>query len=189
MIRSVGHVSCGRGVHRLWILIGVLVLMIGVAVYVTDRRADRVYFLPRGLAHLHDLPSVFGAASDNLPTFTHALALTLITAGVLMVGKRGGLAVALGWCATDVAFEVGQHRRIAPWLASHLPDWFGGIPFLENTSAYFTAGTFDPRDVISIVLGSVLAYLTIVVTCSKGTAPWFSTTCHAGRSASCWSSR
>lgn len=177
VIRQCGRVmSSGKGrLNRLRIVIGVLVLMFGAAVYLTDRGPRTAYFLPRPLSGAFGSRAVFGVAAENLPTFAHVVAFTLITAGVLAVGRRGGLVVASVWCVTDVAFELGQHSSISPHLARHVPAWFSGIPFLENTRFYFAAGTFDPRDVISILLGAIVAYLVIAVTCSKGERQWVST--------------
>jgi hypothetical protein len=47
-----------------------------------------------------------------------------------------------------------------------IPDWFTGIPFLENTKNYFLKGTFDFIDLGAIALGTVIAYF-VLLTANK----------------------
>jgi hypothetical protein len=45
-----------------------------------------------------------------------------------------------------------------------IPDWFEGIPFLENTRNYFQRGTFDMVDLVAIAVGTAAAYFVITLT-------------------------
>jgi hypothetical protein len=38
------------------------------------------------------------------------------------------------------------------------PAWFEGVPVLEIASDYFIRGTYDALDVVSIALGTTIAY-------------------------------
>ena len=143
--------------------LGLTALGLGVLVYATDRSAGRTYFLPDTL-ELHSGGNTFGSLGQHLPTLLHVLAFCLLTAAVLRVRWRGALAICIGWLAVDAAFEIGQHEAIAPLLARWTPDWFAGIPLLENTVAYFTNGRFDPLDLVSIAAGAVLALPLILAT-------------------------
>ena len=40
-----------------------------------------------------------------------------------------------------------------------MPAWLGSVPVLNVTTSYFTQGTYDPLDVLSIGVGAVAAYL------------------------------
>ena len=143
--------------------LGLAALVLGVLVYAADRPAAQTYFLPRAL-ELHTGSSTFGALGQHLPTLLHVLAFCLLTAALLRVGLRGALAICGGWLAIDAAFEIGQHPDIAPVLARWTPDWFDGIPLLENTASYFLHGRFDPLDLASIVVGAALALPLILAT-------------------------
>jgi len=46
---------------------------------------------------------------------------------------------------------------------SIIPDWFEGIPFLENTRNYFQRGTFDMADLVAIAVGTAAAYVIIIL--------------------------
>ena len=48
-----------------------------------------------------------------------------------------------------------------------IPDWFEGIPFLENTKNYFQKGTFDMVDLVAIAFGTAVAYFVMILTTSK----------------------
>jgi len=45
-----------------------------------------------------------------------------------------------------------------------IPEWFAGIPFLENTENYFLYGTFDFIDLAAITFGAVMAYFVLLIT-------------------------
>lgn len=84
--------------------------------------------------------------------------------GVIGCGKRGGLLVCLIWMLINAAFEIGQHQDIAPVVVKLLPGWFSHLPILSNTASYFTHGVFDPYDLLSLMMGAVVAYVVIRLT-------------------------
>jgi len=52
-----------------------------------------------------------------------------------------------------------------------IPDWFSGIPFLENTENFFHKGTFDYFDLAAIIFGTAIAYFVLLTTNKKGAMP------------------
>lgn len=146
---------------------GLGALALGTLLYLLDRPAERTYFIPQFLADALQPDGgagLFGGLGQQLPTFLHTFAFCLLTAALLRVGVRGSLAICSGWLMIDAAFEIGQHPDIAPVLARWTPDWFSAIPVLDNTAGYFLNGRFDPYDLISIVVGAVLALPLILAT-------------------------
>ena len=143
------------------VLVGILALGLGVALYVLDRPPAQTYFVPNALSLFEEAASVFGTIGYHLPTFLHVFAFCLITSGVLGCGRRGAAMVCLLWLLIDGAFELGQHPDAARIILPLIPGWFANIPVLDNTANYFSQGHFDPADVISILLGTVGAYLAI----------------------------
>ena len=136
-------------------------LSIGVLVYVLDRQAEFIYFLP-GWLSLHDTTgSIFGSIGGYLPTFIHVYVFILLTVIVAVPAITKLIPVCLAWFTLDTLFEVAQIDAIARWVAMHTPSWFNGIPFLENTANYFLMGTFDALDLLSIAIGTLAAYLTV----------------------------
>ena len=152
-------------INRVQILIGVIAFLVGVLVYLIDRPPDTAYFLA-GWAKdisLHGrIPNMFGPVGKSLPTFAHVFSFILITAGILGSRKRGYLFICLFWLVIDVAFELGQKYSSVP--LKFIPDWFEGIPFLENTANFFHSGTFDIIDLIAILTGTILAYILLIIT-------------------------
>ena len=145
-------------------VVAVGALSIGVLVYVFDRQAEFVYFLPDWLSLHTQAGSIFGSIGDNLPTFLHVYAFILLTVIVAVPAMTKLIPVCLAWFTLDTLFEVAQIDTIAQWIASHTPGWFSGIPFLENTADYFLMGTFDALDLLSIATGTLAAYLTVALT-------------------------
>jgi len=158
-------------VNGVQILIGLGGLAVGTLVYLIDRPPEATYFLhfTRIKISLYGiLPNVFGAIGNSLPDFLHVFSFILLTAGLLRWGKKGSLAICLGWFLIDVIFELFQKFNALPLKI--IPKWFNGIPFLENTENYFTQGTFDFFDLIAIALGAAIA-CGVVINTNKGRIP------------------
>jgi hypothetical protein len=137
-------------------------LGVGVLVYVFDRQAEFVYFLPGWLSLHTQAGSIFGSIGDYLPTFIHVYAFILLTVIVAVPAITKLIPVCLAWFTLDTLFELAQIDTIARWIAMYTPSWFNGIPFLENTANYFLMGTFHVYDLASIAIGTIAAYLTVV---------------------------
>jgi hypothetical protein len=98
-----------------------------------------------------------------LPTFVHVYAFILLTAILVTPARAYVIPICLLWFMIESLFELAQINVIAQWIVKYIPTWFNRIPFLENTSDYFLAGTFDILDIFSIAAGTLAAYLTIVI--------------------------
>lgn len=155
----------GSMINSLQVLIGLGGLLLGTLVYLVDRPPDQTYFLYSSSINisLHDtLPNLFGIIGNSLPEFMHVFSFILITAGLIFCNKRGYLIICLSWFLVDSAFELGQ--KFNTWSSRIIPDWFTGIPFLENTENYFLQGTFDLIDLAAIAFGTVVAYFVLSTT-------------------------
>ena len=147
------------------ILIGLTALLLGTLVYLIDRSPDQTYFVYKSSINisLHDtLPNLFGFIGYSLPSFIHVFSFILITAGLLRCQRRGCIIICALWFLTDVIFELWQKFNL--WISEVIPDWFGGILFLENTKNYFIRGTFDYFDLAAITIGTILAYFVLLHT-------------------------
>lgn len=166
MARKIQKDSIINGVQ---ILIGLGGLSVGTLVYLIDRPPEATYFIQFSSIKISlygILPNVFGVIGNSLPDFLHVFSFILLTAGLLSLQKRGSLIICLGWFSIDSAFEVFQKFNALP--LKMIPEWFKGIPFLENTKTYFTQGTFDVLDLIAIAIGTVVAYFLLLKTNKKG---------------------
>ena len=155
----------GRRINRLQILIGVIGLVVGSLIYLIDRPPDQTYFVyssPINITLSNTIPNLFGLIGNSLPEFIHVFSFILITAGLIFCQKRGYLIICFGWFLIDCAFELCQ--RFNAWPSKIIPDWFAGIPFLENTENYFLQGNFDFIDLAAIALGTAIAYFVLLTT-------------------------
>lgn len=147
------------------LLIGVALLLLASLVYLVDRPPDQTYFVyssPFNISLFKILPNLFSQIGNSLPSFIHVFSLILITAGLISCRKKDCLIICLGWFLIDCAFELGQEFNSL--LLKIIPDWFPGIPFLENTENYFLYGTFDFIDLAAITIGTVIAYFVLLAT-------------------------
>jgi len=155
----------GIAINGVQILIGVAGLLVGLLIYLIDRPPDQTYFVYSSNINLtlfNAIPNLFGVIGNSLPDFLHVFSFILITAGPISCRKRGYLIICLSWFLVDSAFEVGQ--KFTTWPSRIIPDWFEGIPFLENTENYFLQGTFDFIDLAAIALGTIIAYFVLLIT-------------------------
>ena len=158
--------------NKTQILIGVIGLFIGLLIYLIDRPPDQTYFIysnPINISLSNTIPNLFGSIGNSLPAFIHVFSFILITAGLISYQKRGYLIICLCWLFVDVAFELGQ--KFNTWSSMIVPDWFAGIPFLENTENYFLQGTFDFIDLAAIALGTIGAFFVLLATNKRRVMP------------------
>ena len=137
-------------------------LVVGAGIYFLDRQPDSVYFLADWWAWSGSTSRFFGTLGNQLPTFIHPFAFILLTAVIVSPSCRHAVAICLLWLFIDSFFEVCQVPAIAQGIANQVPEWFAGVPVLENTSNYFLSGTFDVLDLIAIAVGALAAYLILV---------------------------
>ncbi|MDH3672702.1 MAG: hypothetical protein OES46_16345 [Gammaproteobacteria bacterium] len=149
-------------------VIGVAVLATGALVYVVDR-APELSLVGSTVSFFHLKLTAFGAIGQNLPSFAHVFAFSLLTIALLGGGRRAAIAVCSGWLFVNAAFELGQHPTIATKLAHLTPTWFEGIPILHRTNDFFLAGTFDAFDLVAMALGALTAYWVMQRTQLRGT--------------------
>jgi hypothetical protein len=99
----------------LQITAAISVLCIGVLVYVIDRQAEFVYFLP-GWFSFNSVPSVFfGSVGNYLPTF---ILLSVVVSAPSIIKL---VPVCLAWLTLDSLCEVAQLDSIVQWIGSHTP--------------------------------------------------------------------
>ena len=146
---------------RTQVLLAAAVLAPGIAVYVFDRPAERIYFIPDWWQQGDNIASLFGSLGGSLPSFAHVFFFILITAAVLAPWRFRIVSICLFWFCIDSLFELAQLEAIAVRIAEIVPAWFVKVLVLENTRHYLLAGTFDPLDILSLAAGSLLAYLTL----------------------------
>jgi len=159
-------------VNRLQVLIGLSCLIFGTFVYLFYRPPDQTYFIYMSglnISLYNTLPNIFGFVDNSLPALIHVFAFTLITAGMITCRKRGYLIICLCWLTLNVTFEFGQ--KFNEFFFCLVPAWFNRFPFLENTTNYFSRGTFDQADIASAIIGSALAYMVLIATMDERKLP------------------
>ena len=157
-----------RPINKIQIFIGIIGLLFGSLIYLVDRPPYQTYFVcssPLNISLYNTLPNLFGSIGNSLPAFIHVFSFILITAGLATSRKRGYLIICLCWFVVDSVFELGQHFKTLSLRL--IPDWFAGIPYLENTENYFLQGTFDFRDLAAITLGITAAYAILLTTTER----------------------
>jgi hypothetical protein len=138
------------------LLSAAVLLAAGVLVYALDRGGS-VYFLS-GWTSAPRPTEFLGPLANHLPTFLHTLAFILITAAILRPWPQFLLPICATWFGIECLFELGQMAPFDGHIAALLPAWFAGVPGLEIASDYFIRGTYDALDVVSIALGTTIAY-------------------------------
>lgn len=89
---------------------------------------------------------------NSLPTFIHAFSFSLFTALVTDLTNRSIFYSCITWAAVDICFEIVQIIKI--------PDCPEN-PLSSIACNYVANGVFDWNDLYSIILGSLLAWVTL----------------------------
>jgi hypothetical protein len=123
---SRGNVAHGR-VNRRQLAIGMASLLTGVGYYLAIRPAGSVWFLPATMHLPVYIPGGVVQLTGSFPTLSHTLAFSLLSAGVVASGRRGGAVICALWLAIESAFELGQRASFSSWLILHQPDWIDRV--------------------------------------------------------------
>ena len=154
-----------RTYNVLHLIIGILGLVTGTFLYLVARPPEEIYFIYTtnyDLSLFHSVPNLFGKFSNWLPTFLHPFSFILLTAGIITFRRRNYITICLFWFAVNVLFELAQKYKT--FSTAIIPEWFSGIPYLENSQDYFQNGVFDYFDLIAIALGAIAAYFILLFT-------------------------
>lgn len=143
------------------ILAGLGGLLLGALVYVFERSPESYGFgviVRDYLGFILPHRMVFGVLANNLPSFTHVFAFSLMTAGLLGTRRKGNLLICLLWFLTDTVFEIGQGLK--QLSLAIIPELFKvhTLP-MANLQEYFRCGTFDLRDIVAGLLGALAAFM------------------------------
>jgi hypothetical protein len=131
---SRGNVAHGR-VNRRQLAIGMASLLTGVGYYLAIRPAGSVWFLPATMHLPVYIPGGVVQLTGSFPTLSHTLAFSLLSAGVVASGRRGGAVICALWLAIESAFELGQRASFSSWLILHQPDWIDRVWLLALSAA------------------------------------------------------
>ena len=151
-----------KKINKAQISIGVAGLIVGSLVYLIDRPPDQTYFVYRSkidISLFNTIPNLFGVIGSGLADFLHVFSFILITGALFSCKRTDYLIICLSWFSLDAAFELCQRFNTLPLKI--IPDWFEGVPFLENTKGYFQKGTFDVFDLVAIAFGTAVAYFVL----------------------------
>lgn len=143
------------------ILVGMGGLALGALVYLFDRSLESYGFgviVGDYLGAMRPHRPFFGVLADNLPSFAHVFAFSLMTAGLLGPRRKGNLVICLLWFLIDAVFEMGQGLKHVS--SAIIPEWRGvdALP-MANLQDYFRCGTFDIRDIVAGLLGGLAAFM------------------------------
>ena len=140
------------------------VFVVGALIYLFDRSAADIYFIPDWWGFADGVPALFGALGGYLPSFVHTLCFILAINALLTPWRISPLTVCIAWVGVEAFLEIAQAEPIAAFIATALPGWFANWPVLANVPLYFSNGRFDPLDLLCIGIGGVAAWLIIFFT-------------------------
>lgn len=142
-------------------------LLLGLMVYLFDRPAESIYFFAVFSYSSTQHYDLLGILGQWLPSILHTYAFTLLTVIAVGNGPRIILISSLFWVGIGWLFEFGQHPTASAQFATYIPEWFSGIPLLENCANYFQYGTFDSLDLLATIIGAFAAWVTYQITRKK----------------------
>jgi hypothetical protein len=142
---------------------GLFFPLIGVSVYLWIRD-NALSSIPDTLVVHRLFTSTVIQITNQLPTYTHLLAFSLLTAASLRGGRRIAAKICIFWFLVVLVFEMAQHSVVSSWLLALVPYWFKNIWLLDNTYEFLSSGTYDPLDLAAALVAALLAYRIINIT-------------------------
>jgi len=142
-------------------IIALCVFLLGAIVYLFDRSATDIYFIPDWWVFADGTPELFGALGGSFPAFAHTFAFALLFSVLLAPWRVAPGIVCMGWSATEALLEISQVDFIGARIQQSLPGWLADWPILANVPFYFSSGHYDPLDLLNILLGGAAAWLTV----------------------------
>ena len=138
------------------LFLATLFLVAGIVVYVLDRGSSAHFLTAWSFGPA--APSILGPLGNHLPTLLHPPVFILITAAILRPWPRTLPAICAAWFTIECLFEIGQMTPFDSRIAAAMSPWLDSAPIVQITADYFTHGTFDLLDILSIAIGTVVAY-------------------------------
>jgi hypothetical protein len=132
-------------------------LGVGLSVYGLDRPWTSVAFLRPLAGWQAETLGWFGPAGLFLPSFCHALAISLLLIVALAPGNRGRCLACVGWFTVAAALESIQAEAVftAVFAAA---DANAPLSLPDPLVDYARAGVFDPSDLLATGAGCLAAW-------------------------------
>lgn len=145
-------------------VLGAAVLLLGLLLYAHARPPLYNFLTDLQLPNLVQWVShsSFGWWCSFLPSFIHVMSMSLICAALLPQEKWTFLLVCASWVFIDTVFELLQ--LTAPFVSVHYNGGLDRYALIENTIGYFIDGTFDPNDLLAVLVGGLIAYAVLFIT-------------------------
>jgi hypothetical protein len=142
--------------------IGTLWLMAALMEYAVSRQPGNALLLPPEWQQKFAVIPV-QQISTEFPIFAQTIAASILGVWLLRCA-RGGAFIICGICAAaELVYEFGQRSDFSSWVIPILPRVWP----LESLPEYLGRGTFSANHVMTIVLGSVIAFLVVLNTIPK----------------------
>ncbi len=142
-------------------------LIAGYLVYFFVRPGAPIFAIPHSLEHWRVSIDGLIPFTGSLPDFLHTYAFILLTYVVLGADSIKHLKYSiLLWLILETAFELAQWPILSRLLLQQTEaSDFPGLSLFRN---FIQHGTFDPLDLVAIVLAAVAAYFTVNYIIHKG---------------------
>ena len=77
--------------------------------------------------------------------------------GLISKTRKSRVMICFTFLTINFFFEIGQKYKTL--ATKYIPNYFNRLFILENSKNYFSLGTFAVSDLISILLGSIMALI------------------------------
>lgn len=149
------------------LIAGFAMLLLGLFLYLFDRRPDQVFFIYAfGLPSLYNPAhlKIFGELSSYLPSLLHVCSFSLLTCAFLPSESKKTFVIAcMSWAGVNILFEIGQ--LITPTTTMlNIPHCLTENKSFLHVYSYFQYGTFDFIDIIFAIIGGLVAYFILKLT-------------------------
>jgi hypothetical protein len=145
-------------VNPVQVIVGIVVLLLGIADYLFCRPAWQFTLLPDFLFLQLSPNDMVGLIGGSLPSFLHVFGFSALSAGIIASSKKAYIVVCGLWAMTNIFFEMLQSDIFIALNEYNLYDKQFDPSVLEWLQNYSSNTVFDYFDVLAILLGAICAY-------------------------------
>jgi len=150
--------------NLLFLTWAIFAIIAGYLVYFFARAGVPVAAIPEILYPWVSTQPEWIGLSGWLPGFFHTYAFILFTFVVLGIESSTNLYKSmLLWVSVESFFEIGQYPTLSRYISEQFGLQFADSWIAQSLGDYFIQGTFDPLDLLAILLAAFAAKITFSV--------------------------
>lgn len=144
------------------VLLGSIFLSLGIITYIAFRPSGQATWIPEMISLDWSKFQIIVKIGNSIPSFLHILSFSLLTAGIMAQNKKNYMIICFTWFFINLLFEFLQANTVFTLLNSVSDNHDKLNPLLQWLKNFSMYGVFDPKDIIALIIGAIIAYIVLI---------------------------